>query len=211
MVRFVAFALLVASLTGADCKKSRPTERAEDSNPPAADRGDPGAPPPAAPKAPAEERAPFFPYEAPDGWFKVSFPWGTPGVNTRTQNVAPYGQVTDTVYEVRVGSKSAAVYVADWSAPHLKNADLEQVAAGGSHAVAQAFGGFVGEANRKAYGTNVIRDATILFHGRVNQGPAYFRYLIHGRRMYTLAILVDRGTVPVADRDQFFNSFKILK
>jgi hypothetical protein len=214
MVRFVALLVLAGSLAGAGCNKRKPATAAADSkdSPPAEDDPKP-APTPSGKKnapPPVEDPTPFFAYDDPGRWFKASFPWGTPTQGTRTQGT-PFGQVTDTTYEVNVGSKSAAVYVSDWSGPQLKGADLEQVATTGAHAVAKGFGGQVAANTRTAFGANATRDVTIAFPGRPGQGPAYFRYLIHGRRLYTLAILIDRGTVSEADRDRFFNSFKILK
>lgn len=212
MVRFVALAALVALAVGTGCKKRDPATPAAETKAPT---GGPGERPPVKgqnppTKTPAPQRTEFFNFNSPDGTFKASFPWAGPFIRTRTQGT-PFGQVTDTCYEVVSGSKSASVYVSDWSGPQQKNANLEEVASTGANAVAQSFGGAVAKNTRTAFGENVIREVTIDFPGRAGQGPAYFRYYIHGRRLYTVAILIDRGTVPDADRDKFFDSFKILK
>jgi hypothetical protein len=151
----------------------------------------------------------YFEYTSPDGRFSAKFPWAAPKPRTRTQNT-PFGAVTDTLYEVNNNSVSAGVTVADFSAPQLAGADLEQVATAGRDAIAREYGGTVAKDDRKTFGGNVVRDIGIEFPARDARAPAHFRYLIHGRRLYTVAMVAEFG-ISEREKDAFFGSFKILK
>lgn len=205
MVRSVALALLVASLGGADCKKSQPAKRADDTNQPAPESGDP------APKQPLVGGIPFFPYESPDGLFKVSFPWGQPNVAPRTENSQQFGAVTGTYYQAGMKPNSATVFVGNWDTPQLQKVELEAVVTEMRDLFIRGLNGSVLRDHRQQFGPNTIRDVTIGVPDRAGQGPLYYRYMIHGRRLYRLGIMIDRGTVSEAERDRFFNSFTILK
>ena len=106
---------------------------------------------------------------------------------------------------------SAAVMVADFSTPPLATVNLELIVNDGRNAIAKATGGTVTTDKRTTSGDLVTRDIVIEIPGRNGQGPLYFRYVIHGRRLYTVAIMSDGFNIPADIKDRFLNSFKVLR
>ena len=151
----------------------------------------------------------YVEFTAPDGHFKVSFPWKQPTQTTRNQ-MTPFGRVADTMFEVKDGSSSAGVAVADF-ATQLPNVNVEQVVNTGVEALARELPAAVKSDTRSVNGAVVTRDVVFDVRGGNGQGPAYFRYVIHGRRLYTLAVLSDGLSVPEDIKTRFFDSFKLLK
>lgn len=145
------------------------------------------------------------------GQFSVEFPWKNPGTPQQRAQKTPFGMLTEYLYEVTDNASSAALRVADFSAPPLNQVNLEDVVKAGRDAVAQSVNGTVSTDKRTTSGDLVIRDIVIDIRGRNGQGPAYFRYVIHGRRLYTLAIMSDGLAVPPDIKDRFFGSFKVLR
>ena len=151
----------------------------------------------------------YVAFTAPDGRFSVTFPWKEPTQGTRSQKT-PFGDVTDTLFEAKDGLSSAGVRVADFTGP-LANANLEQVVNAGVEAIAREIPATVKSDTRTENGGVVTRDVVFDIPGHNGQGPAYFRYVIHGRRLYTLAILSDGLSIPEDVKNRFFDSFKLLK
>jgi len=156
----------------------------------------------------ASTTVPFFEFTSPDGRFQAAFPFRQPSQRPRTQKT-PFGMVTDTAFEVDEGKWSVLVAVGDWDTPQLKGVNLEQVADTGRDTIANALRARVASEQRTTNNGIITRHLVFEFLNRPGQGPAYFRYVIHGRRLYTLAILITGGTVADADRDRFFDSFRI--
>jgi hypothetical protein len=153
----------------------------------------------------------WYSYTSPDGRFTATFPWKLPTPRSRTQGT-PFGQVADTILEAEQGSYSAALSFADFTTPPLAGVALDRVIDAGRDAVAKGWSGTVARDERKDYGMgNFVRNVTIEIPSRPNQGPVHFRYLAHGRRLYTLAALADGGTVPAEEVEQFFSSFRIVR
>jgi hypothetical protein len=152
----------------------------------------------------------YYQFTGPDGRWSAAFPWKKPGSRTRTQ-MTPFGRITDTVYEVEQGTGSAMVAVADLAAAPLDRVNPEDVANSGRDAVAATLGATVAKDERKVSGETIVRDVVLDIRGRNGQGPAYFRYVIDGRRLYTLAILSNGLSIPEAEKNRFFNSFKIVR
>ncbi|HJZ60169.1 MAG TPA: hypothetical protein VKE74_34825 [Gemmataceae bacterium] len=158
-------------------------------------------------KAPSTT-VPFFEFTSPDGRFQAAFPLRQPTQRPRTQQT-PFGTINDTAFEVDEGKWSVLVAVGDWDTPQLKGVNLEQVADTGRDTIAKALRTRVASEQRTTSNGIITRHIVFEFQSRPAQGPAYFRYVIHGRRLYTLAILINGATVADADRDRFFDSFKI--
>src|SRR5262245_61384531 len=189
------------------CRKNGPDMGANPATP------SPKADPKPADNKPTDTKPPetrYFAYRSPDGRFAVAFPWRQAAQRTRTQNT-PFGQITDTAFEVENWPNSALLAVADFASPQLMNANLEQVVTAGRDAVAQGNRATVAKDARKSERGIIVRDVVFNIPGKNGQGPAYFRYLIHGRRLYTLAILSDGSVISEVEKEAFFNSLKILK
>jgi hypothetical protein len=153
----------------------------------------------------------YFPIKV-SGQFSAEFPWTKPVERTRTQMLKAGGKFTDTVYETRDESNSTGIAVADFASPHLMNVNLEHVVNESRDAIAVAINGKVTTDKRTLSGELVIRDIIIEMQGRRGQGsPSYVRYVISGRRVYTLTFLCDGEDIPPDVKDQFFNSFKVLR
>jgi hypothetical protein len=124
----------------------------------------------------------------------------------------PFGNVADVIVETMDGPRSAAISYADFDTPQLAAVNLDKVVDAGRDAIATGWRGQVTADVRTEPRAGVFtRDITITIPNRRTQGPVYFRWIGFGRRLYTLAILADRDSVPIADRDRFFSSFQVLK
>jgi hypothetical protein len=157
------------------------------------------------------EDAPFAEYRAPDGTFVVSFPWLLPKPRVRMERT-PFGVVQDTAYEVDTRDWSVLLAVADLGTPGQPVVEPEKLVKAGRDEIARSLKATVAKEDRQDHGGgNVIWEFTYTFPDRPGQGPLHHRAVIHGRRIYTMMILVNGGTVPPADRDRFFNSLKIQK
>lgn len=153
----------------------------------------------------------FEDYQAPDGTFAVSFPWYAPPPRTR-QERTPFGLITDTAYEVDRNNWSVLVAIADLNAPQQPKVEPEKLVLAGRDEIAKQLRAKVSHEKKTALDNGrVMWEFTYSFPERPGQGPVHQRSIIDRGRIYTLMILVNLSTVPRAERERFFNSFRILK
>jgi hypothetical protein len=153
----------------------------------------------------------FEDFQSPDGTFAVSFPWYAPRPRTR-QDRTPFGPITDTAYEVNHNNWSILVAVADLNAPNQPKVEPEKLVLAGRDEIAKQLRAKVSDEKKTALDNGrVMWEFTYSFPERPGQGPVHQRSIIDRGRIYTLMILVNLSTVPRAERERFFNSFRILK
>ncbi|MCS6865125.1 MAG: hypothetical protein RMJ56_12155 [Gemmataceae bacterium] len=153
----------------------------------------------------------FKDFQSPDGTFAVSFPWYVPPPRLR-QDRTPFGPITDTAYEVNHHNWSVLVAVADLNAPHQPQVEPEKLVLAGRDEIARQLKAKVSQEKKTPLDNGgLMWKFTYSFPQRPGQGPVHHRSIIDRGRIFTLMILVNFSTDPSADRERFFNSFRILK